>query len=69
MPLQDDIWLETGSPKRWRLDGKDVVAAVIILEERDEDITDNPRVVIIAMRRFPWDKRLVEIQLSECCAR
>jgi hypothetical protein len=23
----------------------------------------------IAMRRFPWDKRLVEIQLSECCAR
>ncbi len=24
---------------------------------------------IIAMRRFPWDKRFVEIQLSECCAR
>jgi hypothetical protein len=38
-PLQDDIRLETGSPERWRLDGKDVVAAAIILEERDEDVT------------------------------
>jgi hypothetical protein len=29
----------------------------------------NFNIILIAMRRFPWDKRLVEIQLSECCAR
>jgi hypothetical protein len=33
------VRLETGSPKRWSLDRKDVVAAAIILEERDEDVT------------------------------
>ena len=37
--LQGDIWLETSSPEGWSLDRKDVVAAAIIPEERDEDVT------------------------------
>ena len=37
--LQGNIRFETSGPERWSLDREDVVAAAIILEERDEDVT------------------------------
>ena len=37
--LQGDVWLETSSPEGWSLGRKDIVAAAIILEERDESVT------------------------------
>ncbi len=46
------------------------VSAADIFGSSDDEPEPHPRPKnSIAMRRFPWDKRLVEIQLSESCAR